>query len=103
MKLQRTLKALADLARVHGHVVPSRPYPAGHFVADATLRSLASAAGRLVASPNAGDALDQFAPRQVRQLVVGRYELRYEVGSEAIVILRLWRSSKELSEISALP
>jgi plasmid stabilization system protein ParE len=42
-----------------------------------------------------GEPLDEFAPREVRRLIVGRYELRYEVGSEQITVLRVFHARED--------
>ena len=40
--------------------------------------------------PHLGLRLPEFAPREVRKLVVGDYEVRYEVGISDLFILRIW-------------
>ncbi len=45
----------------------------------------------LLEHPRMGERLDEFAPREVRRLLVGIYEMRYEIKSETIFILRPWR------------
>jgi hypothetical protein len=37
-----------------------------------------------------GEKLDAFAPREVRRIIVGQYEMRYEIADANIFILRLW-------------
>jgi len=39
--------------------------------------------------------LDDFAPREVRRLFVGDYELRYEIQGDAIIIVRLWHTKED--------
>jgi hypothetical protein len=36
-----------------------------------------------------GEKLEQYEPREVRGIVVGRYEMRYEVQGSSIFILRV--------------
>jgi hypothetical protein len=37
----------------------------------------------------------EFAPREVRRLIVGDYELRYEILEDAIVLVRLWHTRED--------
>ena len=37
-----------------------------------------------------GEKLEAYQPREVRQIIVGSYELRYEIADATIFILRLW-------------
>ena len=43
-------------------------------------------------NPRLGARVEDFAPREVRRLFVGDYELRYEIQGEAIIIVRLWHT-----------
>ena len=36
-----------------------------------------------------------FEPREVRRLLVGRYEIRYEIQDSTVYILRLWHTREE--------
>jgi hypothetical protein len=36
--------------------------------------------------------LDSYTPREVRRILVGHYELRYEIANGEIFILRLWHT-----------
>ncbi|MFO0238527.1 MAG: type II toxin-antitoxin system RelE/ParE family toxin [Betaproteobacteria bacterium] len=44
------------------------------------------------ARPRIGLRLEEFAPREVRRLVVGRYEVRYLVERDALHVLRIWHT-----------
>lgn len=48
--------------------------------------------------PRIGERLDAYAPREVRRIIVGDYELRYEISAASILILRLWRCREARSE-----
>ena len=54
------------------------------------MQQLARAPGRLLDYPRIGEKLDAFAPREVRRIIVGNYELRYEIADFTIFVLRLW-------------
>ena len=54
------------------------------------VKALNGGAHSLLNFPRLGRSLEQFAPREVRRLVIGDYEMRYEVIGEVIRVLRLW-------------
>lgn len=90
MALQWTSKALSDLVRLHDFLSPIDPH-----VAVRTVQSLTRALGRLPEHPRIGEKLDQYAPREVRRVIVGRYEVRYEIADAEIYILRLWHTRED--------
>lgn len=49
----------------------------------------------LLDNPRLGERLTQFNPREVRHLLLGNYEVRYELKSEMIYILRLWHTRED--------
>lgn len=85
MKIVWTDKALQDVVRLHEFLSPVNPAAAAKIV-----QNLVATAGRLVRFPRLGERLDIYDPREVRRIFSGQYEIRYEVTSEAISILRLW-------------
>lgn len=85
MKIQWTGKASSDLARLREFLRPVAPDAAARVV-----RQLARAPDRLLDYPRIGEKLDAYAPREVRRIIVGNYELRYEIVNATIFILRLW-------------
>jgi plasmid stabilization system protein ParE len=87
MELKWTGKALSDLERLYEFLTP-----ANKRVAARTVQSLAAAPVRLLEYPHLGEKLDEFGPRQVRRLLVGNYELRYEIQDFTIYILRIWHT-----------
>ncbi|WP_330217080.1 type II toxin-antitoxin system RelE/ParE family toxin [Sphingobium lactosutens] len=40
--------------------------------------------------PRIGEKLEAYEPREVRRIIVGNYEMRYEIAAGTIFILRLW-------------
>jgi ParE toxin of type II toxin-antitoxin system, parDE len=42
-----------------------------------------------------GEKLEAYEPREVRRIIVGQYEMRYEISSGTIIILRLWHSRED--------
>jgi plasmid stabilization system protein ParE len=85
VKLQWTSKASSDLVRLHEHLRPVAPDAAARVV-----QQLARTPERLLDFPRIGEKLETYAPREVRRIIVGDYELRYEIAGATIFILRLW-------------
>jgi plasmid stabilization system protein ParE len=75
---------------LHAFLEPVAPDAAAQIV-----QQLAHAPDRLVDFPRIGEKLDAYAPREVRRIVVGSYELRYEIADAVIFILRLWHSRED--------
>jgi plasmid stabilization system protein ParE len=90
MELKWTGKARSDLARLHDFLAPaSRSAPAR------TVQSLTAATVRLLEQPRIGEKLEEFDPREVRRLQVGRYEIRYEIQESTLFVLRLWHTRED--------
>ena len=45
--------------------------------------------------PRIGEQLEEFGPREVRRILVGRYEIRYEIQQSTIYVLRLWHTRED--------
>jgi plasmid stabilization system protein ParE len=89
-RLQWTDKAYADLTRLYAFLAPLNPAAAAR-----TAQSLSAAPEGLLANPRIGKRLGEFDPREVRRILVGSYELRYEVLETSVVVLRLWHTREE--------
>jgi plasmid stabilization system protein ParE len=87
MQLQWTSKALADLARLYEFLAP-----VNRSAAARTVQSLTAAPTNWLDNPRIGERLDEFEPREVRRLLVGHYEMRYELQESNIYILRIWHT-----------
>lgn len=87
MRVVWTNKAVGDVARLHEFLAPVNGVAAARVV-----RSLTTAAQRLQDKPRIGEKLEQYEPREVRRILVGSYEMRYEVRSPTIFILRVWHT-----------
>lgn len=90
MEVKWTRAALADLTRLHDFLAGVNPSAAARVV-----QSLTRAPGRLLSTPRLGEPLPQFAPREVRRLLVGQYELRYELTATTLYVLRLWHTREQ--------
>jgi plasmid stabilization system protein ParE len=87
MELKWTSKALSDLSRLHDFLALVNQPAAVRVV-----RSLTAAPARLLEHPCIGEKLEEFEPREVRRILVGQYEMRYEVRESIIYVLRLWHT-----------
>ena len=85
MQLKWTSKALSDLARLHEFLALVNPSAAAQVV-----QTLTAAPISLLKTPRTGEQLYEFEPREVRRLLIGNYEMRYEIADAAIYILRVW-------------
>lgn len=85
MALKWTTSAERDLVRLHAFLASVNPRAVAQVV-----QQLVSGAEQLLILPQLGVPLDEFAPRDVRRVIVGDYEMRYEYAPTAIYILRLW-------------
>ena len=92
MKIQWTSKAASDLARVHEYLRPVAPDAAARGI-----QQFAHAPNRLFDHPRIGEKLEAYEPREVRRIIVGNYELRYEIANATIFILRLWHCRENRS------
>lgn len=90
MELKWTEKSISDLARLY-EFLASKNQPA----AARAVQALTRAPRVLLSHPRMGDQLFQFAPREVRRILVGHYEVRYEIVGETLHILRLWHTLEE--------
>ena len=85
MKVSWTVAATSDLTRLHAFLAPVAPEAAARVIQD-----LARAPQKLRDFPRIGEKLDAYEPREVCRVIVGNYELRYEIASDSIIVLRLW-------------
>ncbi|MDO5686917.1 MAG: type II toxin-antitoxin system RelE/ParE family toxin [Neisseria sp.] len=90
MELKWSGKALSDLARLY-EFLASNNQPA----AAQTVQALTKAPTHLQAHPRIGEQLFQFEPREVRRILVGKHEIRYEIRNSIIYVLRLWHTKED--------
>ena len=89
MELKWTSKALSDLVRLYEFLAPVNEAAAAR-----TVQSLTAATSTLLNNPRIGERLDEFEPREVRRILVGRYEMRYEIKDLILYVLRLWHTRR---------
>jgi plasmid stabilization system protein ParE len=90
MELKWTTKALSDLVRLYEFLSPINKQAAA-----STVQSLTAAPAKLLTQPRIGEKLDEFEPREVRRILVGHYEMRYEIQNSTIFVLRLWHTRED--------
>lgn len=90
MQLKWTGKALADLARLYDFLAP-----VNRSAAARTVQLLTAASTNLLANPRIGEKLDEFEPREVRRILVGHYEMRYEIQAATLYLLRIWHTRED--------
>jgi plasmid stabilization system protein ParE len=90
MELKWTSKALSDLVRLYEFLSPLNQQ-----AAVVTVQSLTAAPAKLLAQPRIGEKLEEFEPREVRRILLGHYEMRYEIQQSTIYVLRLWHTREE--------
>lgn len=90
MELEWSSKALSDLTRLYDFLAVVNKSAAAR-----TVQALAAAPATLLANPRIGEKLDEFDPREVRRILVGKYEIRYEIQEFTIYVLRLWHTRED--------
>lgn len=90
MELRWSSKAVADLARLHDFLAPVNPRAAARVV-----QALTAAPSRLLEHPRIGEKLEEFEPREVRRILAGNYEMRYELRGATIYVLRIWHTRED--------
>jgi plasmid stabilization system protein ParE len=90
MEVKWTSKALSDLSRLFEFLAPVNRQAAAR-----TVQSLTSAPMRIIDHPRIGERLDEFTPREVRRLLIGHYEMRYELNNGVLYVLRIWHTREE--------
>ncbi|MEN8205586.1 MAG: type II toxin-antitoxin system RelE/ParE family toxin [Pseudomonadota bacterium] len=90
MELKWTSRALSDLARLYEFLSPVNQQAAAH-----TVQALTAALTTLLNNPRIGEQLFEFESREVRRIIVGQYEMRYEIQESTIYVLRLWHTRED--------
>ncbi|MGY4495067.1 type II toxin-antitoxin system RelE/ParE family toxin [Pseudomonas sp. TE3610] len=90
MVLKWTEKGLSDIARLYDFLATvNRP------AAARTVQQLVAAPQTLLSNPRIGERLEEFDPREVRRLLIGNYEMRYEIQTPTVYVLRVWHSRED--------
>lgn len=90
MEIKWSAKALTDLDRLFDFLAP-----VNRRAAASAIQSIVAAPAKLLEHPRLGERLEEFDPREVRRILVGRYELRYELRDSLIYVLRVWHTRED--------
>jgi plasmid stabilization system protein ParE len=90
MRIVWSAAAWGDLDRLHAFLADQDA-----DAADAVFDKLARAPEKLLDFPRRGARLSEFTPREVRELRVANYLLRYELSKSNIVVLRIFHSRED--------
>ncbi|SDT86712.1 Plasmid stabilization system protein ParE [Pseudomonas pohangensis] len=90
MELKWSSRAMSDLARLYEFLATVNQPAAAR-----TVQQLTAAPTQLLTNPRIGERLEEFAPRDVRRILVGHYEMRYKISDSTIYLLRLWHTRED--------
>ena len=89
MKLQFSRAALNDLIRLREFIAQKNP-----VAAQQVSKRLLGAINNLADSPRLGRPVEGFH-EEIRELIFGRYVVRYQVNGSMLYILRVWHGKEE--------
>lgn len=90
IRIEWARRAFERLERLHAFLAPKNAEAAARAV-----QALTEAPEILLRHPRIGEQLHQFAPREVRRLLVAKYEIRYEILDQTVYVLRLWHTRED--------
>ena len=90
MRVDWSVAARRDLIRLEAFLRPVNPRAGARVV-----RMLVDAAARLPEFPHFAPAVEAYEGRDVRSLVVGDYNMHYEVQTDTISIIRVWHARED--------
>ncbi len=90
MALRWTTSARSDLVRLHEFLESVNPRAAALAV-----RHILASAKRIPAQPRLGQRLREFTGREVRRLLIGNYEVRYELAGRDVFLLRIFHTRED--------
>jgi plasmid stabilization system protein ParE len=90
MALRWTTSARSDLVRLYEFLASVNPRGAALAV-----RHIVAGAKRIPGHPRLGQRLRQFTGREVRRMLIGDYEIRYELLGKDVYLLRIFHSRED--------
>jgi plasmid stabilization system protein ParE len=88
--LRWTRAAYADLKRIHEFLEPVDRDAAAWAV-----RAIVARVGRIPRQPRLGERLPGFGEREVRRVLVKKYEVRYEIVGRDLYVLRVFHMRED--------
>jgi len=89
MKLIFSRAAVYDLVRLRDFIAQHSPETAQRVA-----QRLRGAIERLVDMPQIGRPIENL-PAEIRELIFGKYVVRYEVRQQSLYILRIWHGKED--------
>ena len=90
MRLQWSDQALDDIERLADFLMPVAPE-----AAQRVRERLLAAPTKLIAFPRIGSPLPNYHPREVRRILVGDYDMRYEIVGDLIEVVDIWHVKED--------
>jgi plasmid stabilization system protein ParE len=90
MRVHWSSKALSDLGRLHEFIAQGNRAAAARAV-----RRVLAGTKRLAAMPRLGEPLPEYAPREIRRMLVDQFEIHYEVTPSQVHIYRIWHTRQQ--------
>ena len=95
MNLRFSPEAVDDLVRLREFIEEKNPVAAKRIANDLLLDL-----EKLKVFPEIGLKVERaFEPRRIRDLFIGNYTVRYLVGEEEIVVLRIWHGKEHEKDL----
>ncbi|WP_081716391.1 type II toxin-antitoxin system RelE/ParE family toxin [Asticcacaulis sp. AC460] len=89
-RVQWSSAARRDIFRLYDFLRDVNPRAAARII-----QRLTEATRNLTAFPEQGRPVDNYVSQDVRSLIVGDYEIRYEVEDHRIYIVRIWHGRED--------
>ncbi|HWU48378.1 MAG TPA: type II toxin-antitoxin system RelE/ParE family toxin [Asticcacaulis sp.] len=90
MQIKWSSAARRDLVRLHDFLKPVNPR-----VAAQTVSALLTSVERLLDYPEVAPLSDTYEGRNVRSVIIGDYNLHYEVTPDVIFVVRIWHTRED--------
>jgi plasmid stabilization system protein ParE len=90
LALRWARSAYADLERIHEFLTPLDPAAAVRAV-----RAIVARVRRIPRQPRLGERVPGFGAREVRRVLVLKYEIRYEITGVELTVLRIFHTRED--------
>jgi len=90
VSLRWARSAYADLKRIHEFLEPVDPVAAARAV-----QAIVARVRRIPQQPRLGEQLPGFGGREVRRVLIRKYEVRYEISGSDVYVLRIFHTRED--------